>query len=513
MNPWWKRPDWYVLDSDYDKRVRKSPFEHRWFRILDKAVKQIMRGLGSFDILIIAGPRRTGKTSILKKIVEYNYRNKGKHFVYIQLDEYPIKKTVVDIGLKTLLNKILTQFGSQEPLIILLDEASAIENWDLHVKNIFDSFTREGKKFLILVTGSLGMRLMAGSTNLLGRRGDIPVLRGIANPGVILPYKFSEFSEMLSRVKTFIRVVDLLRRQEREKALIKLSEKGVVNDISLRKIEILYRRFNEILSKIFSIYLFCGGYPLIVYEFFIKNELRNLDSKWFNEFANMILEDIKYTNLRMDIARLVLDYLQQINKMSPLVDLNKLEAHIRTISNLSRRDLARFSIENYINYFTGSYTMIKAVEFSQRTQHVRRIKVFIIDPFIFHAINSRGVSDPFVFSQEFLKDPTKRGVIMEHVVCSHFLRLPQPTLYYHLHEEEGRTISEIDCICRHLDHYIPVEVTCTEKEERLREEAERVENCLDNIKINTRPIIVSNKMLEIEKNYVIIPAYLFLLLF
>ena len=47
MNPWWKDEKWYESDQDYYERVRKSPFEHRWFRILDRAVKQLMQEMGT----------------------------------------------------------------------------------------------------------------------------------------------------------------------------------------------------------------------------------------------------------------------------------------------------------------------------------------------------------------------------------------------------------------------------------------------------------------------------------
>ena len=50
-----------------------------------------------------------------------------------------------------------------------------------------------------------------------------------------------------------------------------------------------------------------------------------------------MLEDLKYTSLRMEVAQRVLDYLREVNGMSPLTDLNKLENYVRIRANLSKR--------------------------------------------------------------------------------------------------------------------------------------------------------------------------------
>ena len=188
----------------------------------------------------------------MKKLVEHNYDKEGKNFIYMVLDDYAMRKMVKEIGLKYVLSRVKKRLT--EPLVIIIDEASAVEDWDVHVKNVIDSFVREGVKFLLIVTGSLGLRLIKGSTNILGRRGDIPALRNIANPGVILPYKFSEYAEALQRVREFIRFYDLLTREERGRILLKLAEPEAI-DTSFWKIEKAYDEFNELLARLFRIYL------------------------------------------------------------------------------------------------------------------------------------------------------------------------------------------------------------------------------------------------------------------
>ncbi len=214
FNPWWKDSKWYLYDFDYS-RVRESPYVHRWYPILDKAVKQLFDGKGNYDVLILAGPRRLGKTSLMKKLIENNQNKKRGDFIYLVLDDFEIKKIVKEKGLKHLIMKYINKL--KQPVVIIIDEASAIEDWDFHVKNVFDHFTRMGIKFLLIITGSLGIRLIKRASNILGRRGDIPQLSSISNPGIILPYKFSEYAESIRSINKYIRTYGLLQRDIRYK--------------------------------------------------------------------------------------------------------------------------------------------------------------------------------------------------------------------------------------------------------------------------------------------------------
>ncbi|MHA1583506.1 MAG: ATP-binding protein [Candidatus Baldrarchaeia archaeon] len=515
MNPWWKNDKWYVNDHDYYERVMKSPFMHRWFPILDKAMKDLVTGKGSYDVLILTGPRRTGKTSLIKRLIEKYHSSRAK-FIYIVLDDYSLRRIVKNRGLKDIILKVKEELKIQEPLIIVIDEASALDDWDVHVKNIIDSFASKGIKFLLIVTGSLGLRLIRGSTNILGRRGDIPAFNNITNPGVILPYKFSEYAESLRTIRTFVRGLDLLRREEREKTLLSLVKPGTTNR-QLRKLLIMHNRLKEQLEHLFNAYLITGGYPLIVYETIIKNNFERLDAKWYEEFAGIILEDIKYTQLRINIARYVLEYFREVNNMSPIFNLNKLEKYVRSKANLSKRDLRIFRIEDYIEYFTETFIMVKATEFVhliKNTDITREVKLFITDPFIFHAIMYKDYTNPFEEARKSLRSPSQAGILVEHVVSAHFLRLKtKPVLYYHLRKENDKTTGEIDCICYFKRTYIPVEVKYIENEVKLRKGAEKVKEILQDLNIKSRPVIVNKDIFEIAPDYVIIPAYIYLLLF
>ncbi len=262
-------------------------------------------------------------------------------------------------------------------------------------------------------------------------------------------------------------------------------------------------------------YLKTGGYPLIIYEYMIKEKRKSLDDKWYEEFTEIILEDIKYTNLRKEVAQELLQYMREINQMSPIVDLDKLENYIRNKIHFSKRELKRFRIGDYIEYFVNNFTMVKATEISAirkyKTQNeaIRRIKLFVTDPFIFNAIYTKGSQNHFEMITRMLRDNFYIGKITEHTVCSHFLRLPNPILYYHIRDNSG----EIDCICYYNRKYHVIEVKYTDNSKEIQAAASKLLSYLEDLNIKSRPIIVSKNILRFEKEYMIIPVYVFLLLF
>ncbi|MHA1705216.1 MAG: AAA family ATPase, partial [Promethearchaeota archaeon] len=487
MNPWWDDENWYEQDIDYNERVRKSPFVHRWFWILNRSIHQLLEKQGKYDILVLAGPRRTGKTSLLKRLIEENYSLIKDKTIYLRLDHYILKKEVENLGLTEILLDIIGKEELNEPLIILIDEASVLDNWDLHIKNTIDTFTSEDRNFLLLVTGSLGLRLIQGSSNILARRGDIPYLGSIANPATILPYKFSEYAEAMRSIRMIVRFMRFIKRENRLKALLDLAKPNLLESPEIQKLYIIYDSHHTVLEQLFDSYLISGGFPLILYELLVKGKFEKLDKKWYDEIKGSLMQDLKYVELRKDIAEHFFGYLSDINKMSPLLDLNKLEKFIRANASLSKRDLRQFKIENYIDYFSNIFSLVKATNIAQireDTKITRQIKLFITDPFIFHSIMFKDYDDPLIESKNFLKEPYKKGILVEHVICSHFLRLTtKPTLYYYLYKEKNQTLSELDCICHYRRTYIPIEVKYTEDEKMLKNATKKANEILNTLKI------------------------------
>lgn len=106
-------------------------------RILEKNIeKKLYKG----KVILIIGPRQTGKTTLLNKI----YKKYNSNCIFLNCDNHDI--------ISKLTNSTSTQLGNiiGNAQIVLLDEAQRIENIGLTLKLLVDNF----KKVQFIVSGS-----------------------------------------------------------------------------------------------------------------------------------------------------------------------------------------------------------------------------------------------------------------------------------------------------------------------------------------------------------------------
>lgn len=99
--------------------------------------------------LLLSGPRRVGKTTVLKQVAE-NLIKRGAapaSVLYVSLD-HPLLKLV---SLTALLQVYREEFFAEgKPTVLLLDEVQYAVDWELHVKTLVDHHP----EYRILATGS-----------------------------------------------------------------------------------------------------------------------------------------------------------------------------------------------------------------------------------------------------------------------------------------------------------------------------------------------------------------------
>jgi len=194
-NPWWKGD--FVLD--YKPR---------------RVYEEIKRFMKSRQIISLIGLRRTGKTTILLKIVKDLIADYGKeNITYFSFDDFR------DVKLKEVIDSYLELMkrNGNEPLLFLFDEIQKIPGWEEQLKRIYD----ENKNFKFIISGS---------ESLFIRKEIRESLAGRMFEFQIKTLCFKEFLDF--RGKKF----------------------GNLN---------LYKK--EILSE-FKNFLFCNGFPEIVNE-------------------------------------------------------------------------------------------------------------------------------------------------------------------------------------------------------------------------------------------------------
>ncbi len=194
-NPWWKGE----FELDYKNRL---------------VYEEIKKYIKNRQIISLTGLRRTGKTTILLKIVKDLIIDYGKeNVVYFSFDDFRETKLneVID-GYFELMKK-----DKDEPILFLFDEIQKVSGWEEQLKRLYD----ENKKFKFVISGS---------ESLFIRKGTRESLAGRMFEFQIKTLCFKEFLDF------------------REKKFDNL---------------ILYRK--EILSE-FKNFLYCNGFPEIINE-------------------------------------------------------------------------------------------------------------------------------------------------------------------------------------------------------------------------------------------------------
>jgi predicted AAA+ superfamily ATPase len=114
----------------------------------------------------IVGAKGTGKTTLLLQYIKQNFDEKSK-FLYVSLD---------DIWFSThTLSELAEQFYLLGGTHLFLDEVHKYKNWDIEIKNIYDSY----RSLNIVFTGSSMLEIFEASVDF-SRRIIVYELRGLS---------------------------------------------------------------------------------------------------------------------------------------------------------------------------------------------------------------------------------------------------------------------------------------------------------------------------------------------
>ncbi len=144
---------------------------------------QLVANLDDAKVDIIAGVRRSGKTTLLKQLAQhliFDLPAPKANIIYFKLDhDYlgKIDSSDLDDLLKLQKEKHPPEKGK---IYLLLDEIQEVEDWEWWAKRIFD----DEKTFKLIITGSSGkINQSSASTALTGRNNLITVF----------PFSFKEY--------------------------------------------------------------------------------------------------------------------------------------------------------------------------------------------------------------------------------------------------------------------------------------------------------------------------------
>lgn len=159
MNPWWSGEPMPPLPA-----FRRWPF---------KRLLAMLRG-GMAPATVLRGPRRVGKTVLLRQAIEALLREEvaPSRILYISFDELPtlrgLSEPVLAIA-RWFEDRVLGRSFNDaahggQPAFLLLDEVQNLDAWAPQIKSLVDNHAVRA-----LVTGSSSLRIEAGRDSLAGR--------------------------------------------------------------------------------------------------------------------------------------------------------------------------------------------------------------------------------------------------------------------------------------------------------------------------------------------------------
>lgn len=395
FNPWWAgRPSASPL-------FRRLAFGICCRHLRDKGLRRAV---------LLSGPRRVGKTTILLQIADWLV-HEGRDplsVFYISLD-HPLLKLLPLTEILRLYHDSVHPEG--KPTVLLMDEIQYAQDWELHVKALVDHHPQ----YRILATGSASVvhRQQLAESGV-GRWVRVPV-------PTLSFYEFLRIrQEALPDLPPDLSPKNLFPNPKRE--LLNLAAQ-------LRPIQPLFLR-----------YLLVGGFP---------ETARHPDAS----FCQRILrEDVVERVLKRDMTALF--NVRNVNALERLFIYLCLHSggimEIQTCANALQ--IQRPTIENYLELLEQANLIYRLppAEVGGKKVLKARQKVYLIDAALRNAVLLRG--------EEILGDPEELGVVVETTVLRHLIAFHYQDTPRVMYWREPKTEKEVDVIVQSPRYTLPAEV-------------------------------------------------------
>ena len=353
-NPWWV--DHIVPDSlklTYRRPVLKKLLEY--FK-LDRAI-------------LIKGPRRTGKTTLLYQIIDELITKKkipAKNIIYLSCDDPELKlltsspsdsrinlSDILDVY-EQLRGKTIKELKPNEKIYLFLDEVHFWEGWQFEIKKYFDK--KYPLKFIL--SGSSASLIKRGSESLMGRTIE----------ELILPFSFCEFLSCQLKDKRVDKIILNLQKNFAPSNLLKGVTDLFSDSINVSPIDQLIPYQNKI-NIFFDEYLNRGGFPHLLE---VENPIL-----WQRLLREDVIEKVIYRDL-VDLYEIKKP--QVLEKF--FLYLAGHSSDIVNITNIANSlCLSREYTLKYLNYLIESFLVFEIRKYSPSVEKQIRSnqKVHLID--------------------------------------------------------------------------------------------------------------------------------------
>lgn len=347
-NPWWK-------EGEVKTETFKRPIFHKIYSDL----------LSLKQIISITGPRRVGKTTILKQVIQALINDghaKPSEIIYFSFDEPLMAEPYIGERFFDELIKWADVTHKSRTVYFFLDEIQKFELWERYLKKYYDL----GFSVRFVVSGSASSPIFRKSReSLLGRIKD----------NHLLPFSFKEFvyfhkpddQELLGFVRRAHGFGYKLQRNTVLDWKAIHSESGLLS-VSQRIFEELNRQLNA--------YFIEGGFPE-AWE--IKDIVRRQEYLFDNQVQKVIFEDLVIATEFRKPEKIKSYYLSLIEQPGQEINIEKSSQKI---------GVSRQMLEKYLPLLEMTDLVKTLPKFSKRPLKFRRgsVKCYLVDLALRNAI-------------------------------------------------------------------------------------------------------------------------------
>lgn len=485
MNPWWRSP----------ARIREDPkidaFETSHVQWRPRLIHYL--DMNKDRIYTIRGPRQVGKTTLMKITIR-DLLNKGTNpnaIMYLTCDMVRDNDALVGILQEYL--EFSEDIIGESRRYLFIDEIPMVRDWPKGIKFLVDKGRFKGTAAIL--TGSHSIDIKYSSERLPGRRGE-----GFGSVNkMLVPMKFSEYVEtMAPKLREELSNLFYMKRENVQRLVFDLF-KGKIDPMISKELRLAQRD----LRRLFDRYLLTGGIVKAIEEV-ISNQ--KIIPSTYELYIRAIIGDLNRWGFSEAIVKQILRSV--IERITNKVSLNT----IAKDNEIGSHNTVSTYLEALENSFVSN-TIFQLSLDKKRPKSKSERKIYISDPFIFHALRGwlSGVPGYFNYSREALLDNALKSHLVEMVISNHLIRFAyslNPSDVFSHHESlffwrKKGTDKEVDFVLLHEGEMLPFEVKYKNKVTK---------SDLANLFPFQKGIVISKKDLMVYNQYSFIPVELLLML-
>lgn len=441
------------------------------FASYDRDLKKLRKGLITFErksidferggIYTVRGPRRVGKTALVKQTIERLIRDNKvnpEQIFYFNCETLPSRSKN---QLKRTIDIFLEKAAEYDTCYIFLDEITYVTDWQIELKNLHDIGLLSNA--VTVVTGSSSHDIKKGTEYMPGRGIE-------GNEYLLKPLSFREFVLQISHNE---QVRNLITENPEKRDSLK-NLVGELNSITItleenkKELKEIFHKiypFTEELKLLFNIYLLTGGFPQV-----INNYLKNIDEGIKKgKRGNKNIEDSMYEELMRYIGGEIrkVDKKEEIARQILRATLRRICSGFSytTLSKEIEDGIQHQTLLSYIDVMEKSFILqsLHSYDFNKKMERVKgNKKLYFSDPFILHAVNSVvSGKTGFDLAREYLEKENNIAGLVQCILASHLTRIKEipkmrePITFLWFYYDRNK---EIDFVYRTNENYLGLEV-------------------------------------------------------